>query len=119
MTWTEATPKGPEGFDHADQLVELSRARGDFKVGVGAFPDGHPASRGDFQADIEVLVRKEALGASFATTQFFFEIDDLLAFLALTLEQKPHQHQHEHHRDTRYRKGDTTKNSASTRAWNS
>jgi methylenetetrahydrofolate reductase (NADPH) len=65
----------PEGFDHADQLVELSSARGDFKVGVAAFPDGHPASGGDFQADIEVLVRKEALGASFATTQFFFEID--------------------------------------------
>ena len=65
----------PAGFDHADQLVELSSARGDFKVGVAAFPDGHPASGGDFQTDIEVLVRKEALGASFATTQFFFEID--------------------------------------------
>ena len=65
----------PKGLDHADQLVELSSARGDFKVGVAAFPDGHPASGGDLQADIEVLVRKEALGASFATTQFFFDID--------------------------------------------
>jgi len=63
------------GFDHADQLVDLAAARGNFTVGVAAFPDGHPASHGDFAADIEVLLRKEAHGATFATTQFFFDID--------------------------------------------
>lgn len=62
------------GFDHADQLVDLAHARGDFKVGVAAFPDGHPASHGDFLADVQTLVRKESHGASFATTQFFFDI---------------------------------------------
>ncbi len=65
----------PGGFDHADQLVDLAGARGDFQVGVAAFPDGHPASGGDFARDVEVLIRKEAHGATFATTQFFFEID--------------------------------------------
>ncbi len=63
----------PGGFDHADQLVELAALRGDFTVGVAAFPDGHPASAGDFSRDIDVLLRKESLGATFATTQFFFD----------------------------------------------
>jgi len=46
---------------------------GGFEIGVAAFPDGHPASGGNFQQDIDVLLRKEELGATFATTQFFFE----------------------------------------------
>jgi methylenetetrahydrofolate reductase (NADPH) len=61
------------GFNHADQLVELAIQTGDFKVGVGAFPDGHPASNFNLEKDTDVLIRKEQLGASFATTQFFFE----------------------------------------------
>ena len=61
------------GFDHADQLVELAISQGGFDVGVAAFPDGHPASGGNFDKDIDVLLRKEELGATFATTQFFFE----------------------------------------------
>jgi methylenetetrahydrofolate reductase (NADPH) len=63
----------PGGFDHADQLVELAKSHGGFKIGVAAFPDGHPNSNGDLARDIEVLLRKEELGATFATTQFFFD----------------------------------------------
>ena len=63
-----------DGFNHADQLVELAIQTGDFKVGVAAFPDGHPASNFDFEKDVDVLIRKEELGATFATTQFFFEV---------------------------------------------
>ncbi len=48
---------------------------GGFEVGVAAFPDGHPASNGGLDTDVEVLIRKDSLGASFATTQFFFEAD--------------------------------------------
>lgn len=62
------------GFTHADQLVELARDCGVFKIGVAAFPDGHPSSGGDFDKDIDVLIRKEQLGATFATTQFFFDV---------------------------------------------
>jgi len=61
------------GFDYADQLVELAISQGGFEVGVAAFPDGHPASEGNSEKDIDVLIRKEELGATFATTQFFFE----------------------------------------------
>ena len=63
----------PGGFNYSEQLVELAISQGGFEVGVAAFPDGHPASGGDIDKDIEVLLRKEQLGASFATTQFFFE----------------------------------------------
>lgn len=61
------------GVDHADQLVELGIESG-MQVGVAAFPDGHPASGGNFEKDLEVLERKFRLGAAFATTQFFFDI---------------------------------------------
>ena len=68
-TWV----KTDGGFDHADQLVELAISQGGFDIGVAAFPDGHPASSGNSEKDIDVLIRKEQLGATFATTQFFFE----------------------------------------------
>ena len=60
------------GFNYAQELVELAVEMG-FKVGVGAYPDGHPASAHDLEKDIKVLLAKENAGASFATTQFFFE----------------------------------------------
>jgi len=65
----------PGGFNHADELVQLADEFGGFTIGVAAFPDGHPSSHGDFEKDVDVLIRKEELGATFATTQFFFEAD--------------------------------------------
>ena len=67
--WTST----PGGLNHSDELVKLVSEVGGFEIGVAAFPDGHPASGGNFQQDIDVLLRKEELGATFATTQFFFE----------------------------------------------
>jgi methylenetetrahydrofolate reductase (NADPH) len=63
------------GFNHADELVTLAAEFGGFTIGVAAFPDGHPASNGDFDNDVDVLIEKEKRGATFATTQFFFEVD--------------------------------------------
>ncbi len=63
----------PDGLSHAEELVELASNLGGFEIGVAAFPDGHPASHGDFDKDIQTLLRKERMGATFATTQFFFE----------------------------------------------
>lgn len=65
----------PNGLTHADELVTLAAEFGGFTIGVAAFPDGHPASDGDSSHDIEVLIEKERRGATFATTQFFFEVD--------------------------------------------
>lgn len=68
--WTPTS----DGFTHADELVQLIHEFGGFDIGVAAFPDGHPSSLGDSKKDIDVLLRKEHLGATFATTQFFFEV---------------------------------------------
>ena len=68
----------PAGLDHAVDLVSLLCERGDFCVGVAAFPDGHPASPSlDF--DAQVLAEKQRAGAEFAITQFFFRADDWFA----------------------------------------
>ena len=63
------------GLNHADELVTMAAEFGGFKIGVAAFPDGHPSSLGDIDKDIEVLLEKQRRGATFATTQFFFEVD--------------------------------------------
>lgn len=73
------------GLDYAYQLVELAKEAGDFEIGVAAFPEGHPASNFNLELDIEILLKKEELGADFATTQFFFEVtkwQDLVERLA-------------------------------------
>ncbi|MDN5745121.1 MAG: methylenetetrahydrofolate reductase [NAD(P)H] [Nocardioidaceae bacterium] len=63
------------GLDFALDLVELARARGDFRVGVAAFPEGHP-SAGSLDADAEILAAKARAGAEFAVTQMFFRARD-------------------------------------------
>ena len=73
------------GLDYAYQLVELAKESGELEIGVAAFPEGHPASNFNLQLDIEILLKKEELGASFATTQFFFDVtkwQDLVERLA-------------------------------------
>jgi len=71
-------PEGPElapsEFTYALELIELVREVGEFCVGVGAHPQGHPRSK-DLASDRRHLARKlEA--ADFAVTQFFFEPDE-------------------------------------------
>ena len=77
----------PGGLDYADQLVNLAAKMGGFNVGVAAFPDIHPASHGNFQQDIDVLLRKEELGATFAITQFVFD-SERYAQLLFTLRDR-------------------------------
>jgi methylenetetrahydrofolate reductase (NADPH) len=63
------------GLTYALELVELARSRGDFRIGVAAFPEGHP-SAASRDADADVLVAKARAGAEFAVTQMFFRADD-------------------------------------------
>ncbi|GAA4806108.1 methylenetetrahydrofolate reductase [NAD(P)H] [Nocardioides caeni] len=63
------------GLDYAIDLVELASRRGDFRVGVAAFPEGHP-SAASLDADADVLVAKARAGAEFAVTQMFFRAQD-------------------------------------------
>ncbi|MFT3877255.1 MAG: methylenetetrahydrofolate reductase [Propioniciclava sp.] len=70
----------PEGLTSATELVTLIKSLGDFTVGVAAFPDGHPEST--LELDAEILLAKERAGAEFAITQLFFDADAYAAMVA-------------------------------------
>ncbi len=63
------------GLTYASELVELVRRRGDFRIGVAAFPEGHPTAE-SLDHDADVLVAKARAGAEFAVTQMFFRAAD-------------------------------------------
>ncbi|GAA1769219.1 methylenetetrahydrofolate reductase [Nocardioides hankookensis] len=68
------------GFTYAQELVELVHARGDFSIGVAAFPEGHPSAE-SLDRDADVLVAKARAGAEFAVTQMFFRAEDYFALV--------------------------------------
>ena len=70
----EWTPT-PGGLDYAIDVVKLAREHGDFRIGVAAFPEGHPSAE-SLEADADVLVAKAKAGAEFAVTQMFFRAAD-------------------------------------------
>ena len=56
------------------------KARHDFEISVGAYPEKHPDAP-DFAADIDALKKKCLAGATRAITQFFFTNDNYYRFL--------------------------------------
>ena len=76
----------PGGLQHADELVRLITESGSFSIGVAAFPEGHPESA-DLVQDARVLAAKQAAGAEFAITQFFFNVEDYLRLRDLAAQQ--------------------------------
>ena len=69
----------PGGLSNATELVELILSRGDFCVGVAAFPDVH--LNGSPDLDVQLLIDKANAGASFAITQLFFRPDRYLSLV--------------------------------------
>ena len=64
----------PDGYHGAAELTAGARARHDFEVTVGAYPECHPESL-SVEDDIEFLRRKVDAGATRAITQFFYDND--------------------------------------------
>jgi methylenetetrahydrofolate reductase (NADPH) len=74
------------GLTYAVELVELARSRGEFQIGVAAFPEGHP-SADSLDADADVLVAKARAGAEFAVTQMFFRASDYFGLVERVRER--------------------------------
>lgn len=80
MTLRGDPPKGQsefvpykDGLRYGSDLVALLKARhADFCLGVGGYPEKHPEAP-SLQADLDNLKRKVDAGASFITTQLFFD----------------------------------------------
>jgi methylenetetrahydrofolate reductase (NADPH) len=62
----------PEGFHHANELVEFIVAHYDFCVGAAAYPEVHPEAA-SADEDFANLKRKCDAGAEFLITQLFFD----------------------------------------------
>jgi len=80
MTLRGDPPKGAteftvaaDGLRYANELVALLKARhADFCLGVSGYPEKHPEAP-SLEADLTSLKRKIDAGASFVTTQLFFD----------------------------------------------
>ena len=71
----------PEGYAYAADLVAGLKRVGDFEISVAAFPETHPEAAGP-EADLDNLKRKIDAGASRAITQYFFDAEVYLEFVA-------------------------------------
>jgi methylenetetrahydrofolate reductase (NADPH) len=70
-----------DGLRNANELVALLKARHpDFCLGVGGYPERHPEATTP-EADLVNLKRKVDAGASFVTTQLFFDNDAYYRFV--------------------------------------
>jgi methylenetetrahydrofolate reductase (NADPH) len=67
----------PDGLAHGSDLIELIARHYDFCVGGACYPEGHYESasglRAGLDADVQYALLKVRQGASFLTTQMFFE----------------------------------------------
>ena len=67
-------------YRYASDLIEAIHNHGDFCVGGGCYPEGHPEAA-TLQKDIENLKIKVDAGCQFLTTQMFFDNNILYNFM--------------------------------------
>ena len=67
-------------FRYASDLIEEIHKHGDFSVGGGCYPEGHPEAE-TLLKDIEHLKIKVEAGCHFLTTQMFFDNNVLYNFM--------------------------------------
>jgi len=67
------------GFQYANELVELIRAKFDFGIAVAGYPEVHQEAP-DAKTDLENLKRKVDAGADIIITQLFYDNSDYYRF---------------------------------------
>lgn len=73
---------GLNGFTSVAEAVALLKKRHAFDISVSAYPEIHPKAE-SVDADIDVLLDKQAAGADRAITQYFFDNIDFYRFREL------------------------------------
>lgn len=71
----------PDGYHHANELAEAVARTGNFCFGVAGYPEKHPEAV-SMDADLANLKRKVDAGASFVSTQLFFDNAHYFDFVA-------------------------------------
>ncbi len=69
-----------EYFQYTSHFVAALKARQDFEISVGAYPEKHPDAD-SLEKDVEALMKKVDAGANRAITQFFFDNNVYYDFL--------------------------------------
>lgn len=69
----------PEGFAHASDLIAFAKANYSFQIGCAYYPEKHPDAP-HLDDDIKWLRFKQDCGASFATSQLFFDNEAFYQF---------------------------------------
>jgi methylenetetrahydrofolate reductase (NADPH) len=69
------------GFRYASEMIEMLAREFDFAIGGAAYPEVHPEAE-SADADLEVAKLKVRAGASFLTTQMFFDNEAYFRFVA-------------------------------------
>ena len=77
---------GPRQYQYASDLVAKIKAFSGFAIGAACYPEGHPESPSK-DKDLDHLRRKVDAGASFLTTQMFFDNNILYNFLYRALQK--------------------------------
>lgn len=76
----DRVPGAPKGdFAHASELIEALADRG-FCIGAACYPEGH-ITCDSLERDLDHLYEKQQAGASFFTSQLFFDNDSFYRFL--------------------------------------